>query len=215
MSSTALPRSPGRSSGDKLAGRIYAVKRKRDGLYDVSTGGGPRTDNEDADRDLTPCARSFCCGSPTLFQARLIADYSRPRGELLPRHADQRWRQRAAHRRARNGCGRRQSRAAVRAPRFRRSLDRAEYRDKGVAVDFNWDLPLGTLTSISAWREWENMQWPGCRLHHGRRLFRAAGRPVRQRVQAAQPGAAARRARTAASTGWSARSTRPRISMPA
>src|SRR5262245_61609160 len=37
---------------DKLAGRLYVTHRERDGLYDVSTGDGSRTLNEDATRDV-------------------------------------------------------------------------------------------------------------------------------------------------------------------
>src|SRR5688572_14917918 len=38
---------------DKLAGRLYVADRSRDGLYDVSTGGGTRQATEDANRDVT------------------------------------------------------------------------------------------------------------------------------------------------------------------
>src|SRR5262245_7482198 len=37
---------------DKVAGRLYAARSKRDGFYDINVAGGPRTETEDADRDL-------------------------------------------------------------------------------------------------------------------------------------------------------------------
>jgi iron complex outermembrane receptor protein len=140
--------------GDKIAGRLYAVKRKRDGLYDVSTGSGPRTDNEDADRDLTAVRGQLQFQSDT-FDARLIADFAR---------------------RDENCCLATQINVGSSAPLLdalatdsgvanpAQPFERLAYadrtteqsvRDKGVALDLNWDLSFGTLSSITAWRNWE------------------------------------------------------------
>jgi outer membrane receptor protein involved in Fe transport len=163
--------------GDKLAGRLYVVKRTRDGLYDVNTGGGPRSDDEDADRDVLAVRGQLLLRQSENFEARLIADYAR---------------------REENCCAATQINVGGSAPLIdalatdsgvanpadpfarRAFADRSteqSIRDKGVALDFNWDLPVGTLTSISAWRDWDNLNGQDSDYSTADILYRPPGGP--------------------------------------
>jgi outer membrane receptor protein involved in Fe transport len=162
---------------DKLAGRLYVVKRTRDGLYDVSTGGGPRTDDEDADRDVLAVRGQLLLQQSDNLDARLVLDYAR---------------------REESCCLAPQINVGTSAPLLdalssdsgvanpanpfarRAFADRSteqSIRDKGVALDFNWHLPLGTLTSISAWREWENVNGQDSDFSTADVLYRQPGGP--------------------------------------
>jgi iron complex outermembrane recepter protein len=143
---------------DKLAGRLFVTRGKRDGFLDVSPGAGPRTETEDATRDFYSVRGQLLFTPTSDLEIRLIADYSE-REEFC--------------------CGATQVIAGPTAPivsalsvdgglanpadPFERQafLNRntpQDIEDTGVSAELNWYLPgLGgaTLTSISAWRDWQ------------------------------------------------------------
>jgi iron complex outermembrane receptor protein len=145
--------------GDKLAGRLFAATRKRDGFYNVRTGGGPRTSKDDADQDfytfrgqllLIPSDTleikamadytqrdEHCCVNVTTFVGAtggLIDALSADEGTLRP------------------------------ADPFRRTAYAnrdtvQDITDKGVSVQADWDItPDIALTSITAYRDWKAVQ---------------------------------------------------------
>ncbi len=61
---------------ERLAGRFYATNRKRDGVYDVVTGEGPRQETSDADRDSLGARGQLLFTPSDDVSALLIADYS-------------------------------------------------------------------------------------------------------------------------------------------
>jgi iron complex outermembrane receptor protein len=141
--------------GDRIAGRLHAVRRKRDGLYDVSTGGGPRTADEDADRDLTAVRGQLQFQADTL-DARLIADYARREENCcLSTQINVGSSARLIDALATDSGVANPAQPFERLAFANRSTEQS-VRDKGVALDLNWDLSYGTLTSISAWRNWES-----------------------------------------------------------
>ncbi len=141
---------------DTLAGRLYVATRRRDGLYDVSTGGGTRQSNEDADRDVV-LARGQLLFKPSAGASALfIADYAR---------------------RSENCCGAVQINDGPTAPlmdavaadsgvsrpadpfrrlQFADRSDGQEIRDMGVSAELNAETSFGKITSITAWRNFES-----------------------------------------------------------
>ena len=140
---------------DKLAGRLYVAARKRDGYNDVITGKGPSVRDQDADQNFYTVRGQLLFVPDDQATFRVIADYSR---------------------RDENCCGAVQIRTgptagllalvsgqanpvAATADPFKRVAYSnrgapAKIEDKGVSLQGDIDLPVGTLTSISAIRQW-------------------------------------------------------------
>lgn len=140
---------------DKMAARLYVAARKRDGYNDVITGGGPSKRDQDADQNFYTVRGQLLFIPDDRATFRVIADYSR---------------------RDENCCGAVQIRtgptAAVLAAASGQATpvastadpyDRVAYsnrgapakiEDKGVSLQGDIDLPFGSLTSISAIRNW-------------------------------------------------------------
>jgi len=140
---------------DKLAGRLYAGYRVRDGLYDVSTGGGYRETTEDADRDVVVARAQLLFTPSESASALFIADYA-ARNE--------------------NCCGAVQINDGATAPlmdavaadsgvsrpadpfqrvAFADRSDGQQIRDMGVSAELNFERSFGKITSITAWRNFE------------------------------------------------------------
>ena len=142
---------------DKLAGRFYAASRRRDGLYDVSTGDGTRQSKEDADRDVV-LARGQLLFTPSEGTERTVHRGLRAAlRELLRRRADQRRPHRAAHGCGCDGLGRFASRGSLPPARSSRTA-RTGRRSA------TWAFPPSStstrrsrkITSITAWRNFES-----------------------------------------------------------
>ena len=140
---------------DTHAGRLYVGHRQRDGLYDVSTGGGIRQSTEDADRNVTTVRGQLLFKPSDDTSALVIADYSQ---------------------RNENCCGAVQindgptaalmdavatdSGVSRPADPFRRLQyadrpDGQEIRDYGISAELTFDRSFGRITSITAWRTFE------------------------------------------------------------
>ena len=141
--------------GDKLAGRLYVAARERDGYNDVIVGAGPSSRKQDADQNFYTVRGQLLFVPDDNATFRVIADYSR---------------------RDENCCGAVQIRTgptagilalvsgqtapvAMTADPFARVAYSnrgapAKIEDKGVSLQGDIDLPVGTLTSISAIRQW-------------------------------------------------------------
>lgn len=139
---------------DALAGRLYVARRKRDGLYDVRTGDGPRTEREDNDQDYWT-ARGQLLFTPTdAAEIRVIADYARREenccvGVMLVRGPTAAWV---------DGLAADEGVAPVADPGARTAWSNRstaqEIEDAGLSVQVDLDLGPATLTSISAARSW-------------------------------------------------------------
>lgn len=148
---------------DKIAGRLYIASRERDGLLDVVRGPGPRTDDEDNDRKFKTARGQLLFQPSEALDIRLTADYTdrdenccaAPQVVLTP------------------NTGVLQVLTLVGGPNSFRNpadpFDRVAYsnrstkqdvEEKGASMEINWDMAgLGgaTLTSITAWRDWETI----------------------------------------------------------
>jgi outer membrane receptor protein involved in Fe transport len=139
---------------DKVAGRLYASRSKRDGFYDTNVAGGPRTETEDANRDLKTARGQLLFKPSDALSIRFIGDYT-DRNE--------------------NCCAAVQTNVGPSAPvinalasdtgvaipqdpfarrTFSNRPTTQDITDKGVSGEVNWDLGGATLTSITAWRDW-------------------------------------------------------------
>ena len=141
---------------DKLAGRLYAARSKRDGFYDTSVANGPRTQTDDADRDIKTARGQLLFRPNEDVNLRLIGDYTE---------------------RSENCCTAVQINVGASAPvidalspdsgvanpanpfarrTFSNRSTAQDIKDKGASAELNWDIAsLGAgLTSITAWRDW-------------------------------------------------------------
>ena len=170
---SASPAALNDALGDNAAFRIYAAKRKRDGFIDVRTGAGPRTETEDDDQNFHTAARPAAAGADRQPRHQLHRRLHQPRGELL-RRRDHRCAARtgADHQRAVAGRGRGAGRP-IRSPASptATAAPSRTSRTRASSAEVNWITPWfggATLTSITAWRDWQLDQRPGLRLHQRR-----------------------------------------------
>jgi outer membrane receptor protein involved in Fe transport len=144
-------------AGDVVAGRIFAAYRERDGYLDVVTGPGPRTEAEDFDREFYTTRGQLLIQPSETFNVRLVGDYTKreenccaaPQAELTPTTPVL------------------QVLNAIVPGSFANPADpfeRVAYsnrdttqdvEDMGASAEINWDLGGSTLTSVTAWRDWE------------------------------------------------------------
>ena len=61
---------------DRLAGRLYASIRRRDGLYDVKTGAGPRTETDDQNEAYETVRGQLLWTPSSRLDVRLAADFT-------------------------------------------------------------------------------------------------------------------------------------------
>ncbi|ONF96990.1 TonB-dependent receptor [Sphingomonas jeddahensis] len=143
--------------GDTVAGRIFALKRERDGFWKVRTGAGPRTSDR-ADNENNWTVRAQLLVRPTdTIDVRLIGDWSErdedccvnapsipgPTGALVDALA-------ADEGTLRNGKPFDRVTYANRPTDFR-------IRDRGVSAQIDWELGEAfNLTSISAYRYYKS-----------------------------------------------------------
>jgi iron complex outermembrane receptor protein len=139
---------------ETLAGRLYVAARERDGYNDVVNGRGPTDRDQDQDQGFYTVRGQLLFVPNDEATFKLIADYTK---------------------RDENCCGAVQIRTGPTAPilnalyggtALAATADpyaRVAYsnrgapssiEDKGVSLEGNIDLPIGTLTSISAIRNW-------------------------------------------------------------
>ena len=144
---------------DTAAFRIFATKRKRDGVDNVDTSGGPRQETDDGDQNyhslrgqllLEPTSNlninfiadytsreENCCVSMTTFRGptAAIIDALTPGGEGIIPVVD-----------------------LDRRLAYANRTTEQDLKDKGVSAEVNWTTPWANdavLTSITAFRDWE------------------------------------------------------------
>jgi iron complex outermembrane receptor protein len=144
-------------AGDAVAGRIFVAARERDGYLDVTRGAGPRTEAEDFDRSFYTARGQLLIKPSEAFDLRLVADYTEreenccaaPQAVLTP------------------VTGVLTVLNAISPGSFANPADPFErlafsnrdttqnVEDKGLSAEFNWDFDAATLTSVTAWRDWD------------------------------------------------------------
>jgi outer membrane receptor protein involved in Fe transport len=144
-------------AGDVVAGRIFAAYRERDGYLDVNTGPGPRAEAEDFDREFYTTRGQLLIQPSETFNVRLVGDYTKreenccaaPQAELTPT---------TAVLQVLNALV--PGSLANPADPFERLAysnrdTTQDVEDMGASAEINWELGGATLTSLTAWRDWE------------------------------------------------------------
>jgi iron complex outermembrane receptor protein len=140
---------------ERLAGRLNVTQQQRDGFYEVNTGGGPRQETRDADRNAVSARGQLLFTPADDVSALFSADYAQrdesccaavqvndgPSAPLIDAVAED-------------------SGVAQPADPFSRVafLNRSteqDIRDMGVSAEVAFDTSFGKITSITAWRRFE------------------------------------------------------------
>ncbi|WP_345294873.1 TonB-dependent receptor [Luteimonas vadosa] len=148
------------SFSDNVAFRVYAAKRERDGFLDVRTGGNPLRETEDGNQNFHSFRGQLLIEPSDTWDINVIADYTS---------------------REENCCSAVTTVRGGTAPiidalspdegvipvadPFRRLAysnrsTEQDIKDKGISVESNWDNDWfggSTLTSITAWRDWQTI----------------------------------------------------------
>ena len=144
---------------DKLAGSLYFADRQRDGYFDVNTGKGPNTHTEDTDRDFYTLRGQLLALPTENLTLRFIADYSQ-RDERCCIAVVTRGSQAPAPNLAQNlvaALGGNDGNPATPYDRnaYANRPDGQNIHDGGVSLQADWRIGPGTLTSITAYRDWK------------------------------------------------------------
>lgn len=146
--------------GENAAVRIYAAKRKRDGFMDVRTGGGPREETDDYDQNFHSLRGQLLFEPTENLDINLIADFTSREENCCTAVTVVRGATAAIIDALSPDSGV----APVADPFARvaysnRSTEQ-DIKDKGVSAEVNWITPWfggATLTSITAQRQWDNI----------------------------------------------------------
>ncbi|WP_296595913.1 TonB-dependent receptor [Phenylobacterium sp.] len=145
--------------GETLAGRVFAAIRKRDGFLHVRNGAGPSTQSRNEDQDVATIRGQLLWLPSDTLTIRAMADYTRrdehccltmttlvgPTGALIDAVAADEGTVRPAD--------------PFRRLTYANRESAQDIRDKGVSLQADWEInPDVTLTSITAWRDWQNVQ---------------------------------------------------------
>jgi outer membrane receptor protein involved in Fe transport len=141
---------------DKLAASFYFADRQRDGFFDVDTGPGPRTSKHDTDRNFYTMRGQLLFTPSDTLKIRAIADYSKRKEDCCIAVIT-----RASEGNLANGIvaslGGNDGDPAHPYDRnaYANRPDKQNIRDGGVSLQADWDVGPGTLTSITAYRDWK------------------------------------------------------------
>ncbi len=154
----------GDALGDNAAFRIYAAKRKRDGVTDVNTGVGPRTLDTDSDRNFHTLRGQLLFEPTDTLDINFIADYTSREENCCVGVTTYRNAQGVGPASILNALTGGRGVIPVVDPDRRlaygnRSTEQ-DVKDKGVSAEVNWDTPWfngATFTSITAFRDWKTI----------------------------------------------------------
>lgn len=145
---------------DKLAASLYFADRQRDGYFSVNTGPGPRTATQDTNRNFYTIRGQLLFTPSDNFKVRVIADHSH-RNELCCIAVITRPSQAPAPNLANNLVAALGGNDGNPATPYNRTAyanrpDGQRVNDSGISVQADWKVGPGTLTSITAYRDWKN-----------------------------------------------------------
>lgn len=147
---------------ETLAGRLYVAARERDGFLDVDRGPGPREEDTDVDRKFYTLRGQLLLQPSEALDVRLVGDFTdrdenccaAPQAVLTPIPGVLAVLNALSPGSVTNPA----DPFALRA-HSNRSTEQS-VTDKGASMEINWDMnALGgaTLTSVTAWRDWETV----------------------------------------------------------
>lgn len=147
---------------ESVAGRLFVASRERDGFLDVDRGSGPRTESEDNDRKYYTVRGQLLFQPSEALDIRVVGDYSKrdenccaaPQVELTPVAGVL-----TVLNLLQPGSVTNPADPFEREAHSNRSTEQ-DVTDKGASLEINWDLDAlqgATLTSLTAWRDWETV----------------------------------------------------------
>lgn len=145
--------------GDNAAFRIYATKRKRDGVDNVETAGGPRRETDDGDQNYHSLRGQLLLEPTSNLNINFIADYTSREENCCVSFTTHRGPTAAIIDALTPG-----GQGIIPTPDLDRRLAYAnrtteqDLKDKGISAEINWTTPWANeavLTSITAFREWK------------------------------------------------------------
>ncbi len=141
---------------DDLSASLYVADRQRGGYFDVDTGPGPRTAKHDTNRNFYTGRGQLLFRPTDTFKLRAIADFSQRKENCCIAVIT-----RASEGNLANGlvAGLGGNDGDPAHPYDRNAYanrpDKQNIRDGGVSLQADWDVGPGTLTSITAYRDWK------------------------------------------------------------
>jgi outer membrane receptor protein involved in Fe transport len=139
---------------------LYGVKRWRDGFLDVETGPGPRTSREDSNLDFHGLRGQLLLEPNDGLRIRMIADFASRDEECCASVTTTRGPTAAIVDALVGGAGVIPVPDPSRRLAYSNDITRQSVEDKGWSVQVDWDTPWmgdATLTSITAMRDWTNL----------------------------------------------------------
>ncbi|MCD9006360.1 TonB-dependent receptor [Luteimonas sp. XNQY3] len=145
--------------GENAAFRIYATKRKRDGVDNVVTAGGPRRETDDGDNNYHALRGQLLFEPTPGLDINIIADYASREENCCVSVTTHRGPTAAIIDALTPG-----GQGVIPVPDLDRRLAYAnrtteqDIKDKGVSAEVNWTTPWANeavLTSITAFRDWK------------------------------------------------------------
>ncbi len=150
---------------DKVAASLYFADRQRDGYFTVNTGPGPRTATTDTNRNFYTVRGQLLIEPSDDFKLRIIADHSH-RNELcciavITRASQAEGPGLPGANLANNLVAALGGNDGNPATPYNRNAyanrpDGQRVNDSGISAQFDWQVGPGTLTSITAYRDWKN-----------------------------------------------------------
>ncbi len=143
-------------AGDKVLGSLYFADRQRDGYFDVNTGQGPRTSKHDTNRDFYTIRGQLLLMPTDTLTIRAIGDYSRRHEEcciaVITRASEGNF---ANNLVAALGGNDGDAAHPYRRQAYANQPDGQRVHDAGGSVQADWEIGPGSLTSITAYRDWK------------------------------------------------------------
>ena len=140
-----------------VSARLYVGARERDGFLDVNRGAGPRTEREDNDRNVETARGQLLLEPSDALDIRFVADYSKRDESCCGGPQIFRGPAAGAIDAISGGRGVNPPADAFEREVFLNRSDAQEIEDVGGSVEVNYDMDIGTLTSVSAYRTWESI----------------------------------------------------------
>jgi outer membrane receptor protein involved in Fe transport len=143
--------------GDTVAASLYFADRYRDGYFSVNDGPGPNTARQDTNRKFYTVRGQLLIAPTTDFKVRIIADHSH-RNELcciavITRASEGNFANSLV-----GALGGNDGNAANPYARtaYANRPDGQKVDDSGISMQIDWKVGPGSLTSITAYRDWKN-----------------------------------------------------------
>ncbi|MCR5876073.1 TonB-dependent receptor [Phenylobacterium sp. J426] len=144
---------------DTLAGRIFAARRVRDGFYDVSNGAGPSTEKDNDDQNVTTVRGQLLWLPTDSLSFRFLADWTKREEHCCLDVATVPGATAAIIDALAADAGILRPADPFRRRAFANRESVQDIEDMGVSLQADWELTDDiTVTSITAWRDWENFQ---------------------------------------------------------